>query len=124
MIIGMGTDIIEVERIEKAVTNTALFLNKIYTTKEQNHYQENHKKIETLAGLFAAKEAVSKALGTGFRGFSPKDIEIVPNKLGKPEVYLYNGAQVRANEIGIHKVHISISHCKAYATACAIAEGK
>lgn len=123
MIIGIGTDVIEIERIQKAVQNTESFLNKIYTTREQAYYKENHKKVETLAGLFAAKEAVSKALGTGFRGFSARDIEMLPNTLGKPEVYLYGGANTRANELGIDKIHVSISHCRAYATAFAVAEG-
>lgn len=123
MIIGIGTDVIEIERIQKAVQNTESFLNKIYTSREQAYYKKNHKKVETLAGLFAAKEAVSKALGTGFRGFSARDIEMIPNILGKPEVYLYGGANTRASELGIDKIHVSISHCRAYATAFAVAEG-
>ena len=119
----MGTDIIEIERINKAILKTNSFFEKIYTTREKTYYRENHKKVETLAGLFAAKEAVSKALGTGFRGFSVNDVEIVPNDLGKPEVYLYGEAKTRANSLGICKIHVSISHCKTYATAFAIAEG-
>lgn len=123
MIIGIGTDVIEIERIEKATHKTDTFFNKIYTTREQSYYRESHKRVETLAGLFAAKEAISKALGTGFRGFSASDIEIVPNELGKPEAYLYGEAKILANSLGICKIHVSISHCKAYATAFAIAEG-
>lgn len=123
MIIGIGTDVIEIERIEKAVQSTETFFNKIYTKREQAYYKEHHKKVETLAGLFAAKEAVSKALGTGFRGFNTGDIEVIPNALGKPEVYLYGGAKALADELGIDKIHVSISHCKAYATAFAVAEG-
>ncbi|MBU3803528.1 MAG: holo-ACP synthase [Candidatus Cellulosilyticum pullistercoris] len=123
MIIGIGTDIIEIERIEKAIYKTDTFFNKIYTAREQAYYRENHKKTETLAGLFAAKEAISKALGTGFRGFSANDIEIVPNELGRPEVYLYGEAKALANRLEICKIHVSISHCQAYATAFAIAEG-
>lgn len=123
MIVGIGTDVIEIERIEKAIQNTETFFQKVYTAGEQAYYTEHHKKVETLAGLFAAKEAISKALGTGFRTFSARDIEVIPNTLGKPKVYLYGGAKVRADELGIKRIHISISHCKAYATAFAVAEG-
>lgn len=123
MIIGTGTDIIEINRIEKAINETKSFFDKIYTVHEQEYYITNRKKVETLAGFFAAKEAVSKALGTGFRGFNMRDIEIVPNQLGKPEVYLYGHAKVLSQELGIKKIYISISHCKTCATAFAIAEG-
>lgn len=123
MIIGIGTDIIEISRIEKAVLSTSSFLNKVYTENEQTYYKNKHKKVETLAGLFAAKEAVSKALGTGFRGFSARDIEIVPNALGKPEVTLYGEAKSLSHRLGIKEIHISISHCKTYATSFAVAEG-
>lgn len=123
MIIGIGTDVIEIERIKKAVQQTKSFYEKIYTTREKVYYEEKNKRVETLAGLFAAKEAVSKALGTGFRGFSAGDVEIIPNEIGKPEVYLYGEAKVLADCLEIFKIHVSISHCKAYATAFAIAEG-
>lgn len=123
MIIGVGTDIIEVDRIEKAIEKTSSFFDKIYTAKEQAYYKEKHKRVETLAGFFSAKEAVSKALGTGFRSFGMKDIEIIPNALGKPQVYLYNQAKELAEQLGIKDIHISISHCRSYATAFAIAEG-
>lgn len=123
MIIGIGTDIIEIDRIEKALNETKRFFDKIYTVKEQQYYTENRKHVETLAGFFAAKEAVSKALGTGFRSFNMRDIEIVPNDLGKPEVYLYGNAKQLSDEMGIRQIQISISHSKAYATAFAIAEG-
>ena len=123
MIIGIGTDIIEIDRIEKVISQTKLFFDKVYTANEQDYYKTKHKHVETLAGFFAAKEAVSKALGTGFRNFSMRDIEIVPNHLGKPEVYLYGNAKKLSNEMGIGIIHISISHCKTYATAFAVAEG-
>lgn len=123
MIIGIGTDIIEISRIEKALSQTTTFFNKVYTDNEKSYYKENHKKVETLAGLFAAKEAVSKALGTGFRNFGTRDIEIIPNALGKPEVYLYGEAKKLSECLGIERIHISISHSKTYATSFAVAEG-
>ncbi|MBP3886411.1 MAG: holo-ACP synthase [Cellulosilyticum sp.] len=124
MIIGIGTDIIEIDRIQKVISKTKSFLDKAYTIREQNYYVIHHKHVETLAGFFAAKEAVSKALGTGFRSFGMRDIEIVPNAIGKPEVYLYDNAKKLADELGITTIHVTISHCKAYATAFAVAEGE
>lgn len=124
MIIGIGTDIIEISRIEKAIKQTESFTNKIFTEKEQDYFKCKNKKAETKAGLFAAKEAVSKALGTGFRGFSPRDIEVVPNEAGKPQVTLLNEAKKLGDTLGIIHMHITISHCKEYAVAYAVAEGE
>ena len=124
MIIGIGTDIVEIDRIQKATLRTVGFIDKVFTKKEQAHYQKKHNRAETLAGFFAAKEAVSKALGTGFRNFELKDIEIVPNALGKPEVYFHKNAKLLCDELKIKRVEVNISHCKEYATAFAIAEGE
>lgn len=123
MIIGIGTDIIEIERVAKAIEKTEGFFKRVYTEKEQESYRKKNKKVETLAGLFSAKEAVSKALGTGFRGFSFLDIEILANELGKPEVTLYGGAKRLSEDLGIKHIHVSISHSRSHATAFVIAEG-
>ncbi|MBU3812210.1 MAG: holo-ACP synthase [Candidatus Niameybacter stercoravium] len=123
MIIGIGNDIIEIKRIQRAVERTTRFLNKLLTPLEQERVQKaNEPSYESIAGLFAAKEAVSKALGTGFVTFEMTDIEILKDEKGKPFVKLYNGARVRADEIGADGIHISISHCQTYATAFAIIE--
>ena len=123
MIIGIGTDIIEIARIEKVIDQTESFFKKVYTEKERAAYVEKNKKVETLAGLCSAKEAVSKALGTGFRGFSFLDIEILSNDLGKPEVILYGGAKKLSERLGITKIHVSISHSRSHATSFVVAEG-
>lgn len=123
MIIGIGTDIIEIKRIQEAVLKTPSFLNKIFTHQERSYFKSKSNRAETIAGIFAAKEAVSKALGTGFRQFSPSDIEIIPDKLGKPEVYLLNKADELKSTLGITNLQVSISHCKDYAVAYVIAEG-
>ena len=88
MIIGIGTDIIEIDRIEKAINRNNGFLDKVFTAREIEMFKERNMRSEVIAGNFAAKEAVSKALGTGFRGFSLGDIEILRDQLGKPIVYL------------------------------------
>ena len=70
MILGVGTDIIEIDRIKRAMDNTSGFLERIFTDKEIKYLSENSNRIESIAGNFAVKEAVSKALGTGIRGFT------------------------------------------------------
>lgn len=119
MIIGIGTDIIEILRIEKAVASKR-FLDRFFTESE-NEYLKN-KNIESYAGYFCAKEAAVKALGTGFTGFKFKDIEVI--KLNNvPYIRLHGEAFNIAQNKGIEKIHLSISHCKDYATAVAVAEG-
>lgn len=123
MILGIGTDLIEIVRIDKAIKRTPSFMSKIFTERENDYFRKKHYKPETIAGVFAAKESVSKALGTGFRTFTPKDIEIIPNHLGKPQVVLYNEAKALGETFGCSAMHITISHCKEYAVAYAIMEG-
>ena len=119
MIKGIGTDIIEIERFKEP---TQTFLNRIYTEAELTFFHRSN--IETLAGSFAAKEAVAKALGTGFHGCSPKEIEILRKPSGAPYAVLSGNARKIHEELGNGKIHISISHCKQYATAVAVLEEK
>jgi len=121
MIIGIGTDIIEINRIKKAILNKN-FINKVYSQNELEFIKEN--KYNTFAGNFAAKEAVSKALGTGFSSFMPIDIEILKTENGKPYVILKNNAKKISKMLNIKKIHISISHSIEYAVAFAVAEGE
>ena len=122
MILGIGTDIIEIERIQKVMDRSHSFLEKAFTEREHAHLKNKNHKAETAAGLFAAKEAISKAFGTGFRSFTLKDIEIVPDALGKPSVTVHGPAKTLLIDLGGSHIHVSISHCKAYATAYAIIE--
>ena len=119
MIIGTGIDIIEIKRIEKAAENN-LFIKKIFTENEIEYLR--NKNIQSMAGLFCAKEAVSKSLGTGISGFSWRDIEIM-HEGEKPFVNLHENAQKIADEKKILNVQISISHCREYAVSMAVAEG-
>lgn len=122
MIKGNGIDIIEVERIEKNIKNDK-FLKKIYTQKEIAYLYERKLNPQTAAGIFAAKEAVAKCLGTGFSNFGASDIEITKNEMGKPLVTLYNNALEICKENKIYNIQVSITHIKDYAVAQAIAEG-
>jgi len=113
MIIGTGVDITEVSRLRKAVEKWGEeFLNRIFTDEELENAKTRGSLYQHLAGRFAAKEAVFKALGDA--NLSWKDVQILNDKEGKPHCVILNG---RNKKIG---VHISISHVKNYAVANAI----
>lgn len=120
MILGVGTDIIEILRIEEAISNNSNFLNKLFTEKEIQMFKKRKMKSEVIAGNFSAKEAISKTLGTGVRGFSFKDIEILRDELGKPIVYLNENIEriIGRN----YKINLSISHNNTNAIAFAVLE--
>lgn len=118
MILGIGNDIIEVERVKKACEKQS-FLKRCYTDREIELFAG---KAQSLAGNFAAKEAVAKALGTGFLKFSPCDIEVLRKEGGRPFVNLYGNASARAAELGTNHVFVSISNLKGLASAMAVLE--
>ncbi|MEJ8553955.1 holo-ACP synthase [Tepidibacter sp. Z1-5] len=119
-ILGTGIDIIEIERIKKAINKNNKFLRRIYTEKEIEYFKQKNYKAQTIAGNFAAKEAISKAFGTGIRGCNFKDIEILRNSLGKPVVTLYNELYELSEKLEIKEILLSISHSRDYAVANAI----
>lgn len=122
MVIGIGTDIIEIKRIKEAVTKNPRFIEKCFTVNEQEFFNNKKNSFQSIAGTFAAKEAVSKALGTGFTIFELKDIEILRDKNGKPYVYLYNKAKETSDKLNISKIFVTISHSREYAVAYALAQ--
>lgn len=124
MIVGVGIDIIEISRIRDATEKNASFIEKIYTENEIEYLKSRNFRPEYLAGRFAAKEAISKALGTGIFQYSMKEIEIDRNVNGKPVVILRGKAKQIAQKFGDYKVHISISHSRENAVAYAILEVK
>ncbi|MGL4109787.1 holo-ACP synthase [Clostridium sp. LP20] len=121
MIKGIGTDIVKVERIAQSIRRTENFLPGLFTLKEIDYFKSRKNNVETIAGTFAAKEAVSKALGTGFRGFRLKDIEIIHDELGKPAVNLSDKVITLFN-LTNYKIHLTISHTSEDAIAFAILE--
>ena len=120
MILGLGIDLIDISRIERAVGRTPRFLTRVYTEAERAEIAR--KGAQTAAGFFAAKEAVAKALGTGFRGFTLTDISIEPDELGRPVARLAGGAQARAEALGGRRIHVSITHAGGFASAVAVLE--
>ena len=122
MILGTGLDVIEVERVQKAAAKEA-FLQRVFTEAERAYFAQKDGCPEAMAGTFAAKEAVSKALGTGFaQGVKFKDIEIGRGADGAPVARLSGGAGARLAKLGGTRVHVSISHIKAIAVAQAVIE--
>ena len=121
MIIGVGVDIVQVDRIARSIENQK-FLDKIFTDGEKKYLAKKNFNHQTAAGLFAAKEAVSKSLGTGILGFNITDIEIIKDEFDKPEILLHNNALQISKSKGIDKINISISHEKDYAIAFAVSE--
>lgn len=119
MIVGIGTDIIEIDRVVRACEKPA-FLKKCFTEQERQLVRQRPGRA---AVNFAAKEAVSKVLGTGFREYTPKEIEVLRDELGAPYVILHGNALKRAEEMGIKKISLSLSDSKQYAVAFAVGEG-
>jgi holo-[acyl-carrier protein] synthase len=124
MIIGTGIDIVKNRRIERLIEKYGLrFLKKVYLDNEINYCKKKVNSAPSFAARFAAKEAVLKALGTGMRKNSWHDIEIFNNPLGKPEVRLFSKTALRADELGVNNIFLSISHEKEYSVAQIILEG-
>lgn len=122
-IIGIGTDIIECERIKHMlVQHGERFTHHVYTEDEVRYCSRRKVAEQHFAGRWAAKEAVLKTFGTGWiAGIAWRDVEVVLLPGGKPTIRLHQGAAQKAAELGITEVLISISHCKSHATATALA---
>ncbi len=117
---AVGVDIIEIDRIADVIARHGeRFLQKIYTADEIRHCRG---RIGEFAARFAAKEAVMKALGTGVRGVGWRDIEVLPNRRGKPLVFLYNRGAARAERIQLRRLEISLTHSREYAVASVVGE--
>lgn len=125
-VVGIGTDITECLRIAQMIERHGeLFITRVYTEHEIEYCQCRKQATQHFAGRWAAKEAVLKALGTGWRrGISWRDVEIRNDPSGKPTVALRGGARDVVEELGITEMLISISHCRSHATAYALAVGK
>jgi holo-[acyl-carrier protein] synthase len=124
-ILGIGTDIIECPRIGKMIEQHGeLFLRRVYTEREIRYCQARKHAIEHFAGRWAAKEAILKAIGTGWsRGIAWTDLEVRNATSGQPKVLVCGGAKDAALQRGIGDILVSISHCRTYATAYALAIG-
>ncbi len=127
MIVSVGVDLIEVERIRKALENTRSgkrFRDRVFTEKEIRYCEKKHRgRYESYAGRFAAKEAVMKALGRGWSAeVSWLEIEIARSRSGKPDIVLHGKTALFADRLGIRHWALSITHTQAHGLAYVIAQ--
>jgi holo-[acyl-carrier protein] synthase len=125
MILGIGTDLAEVDRIQRSVERYGeRFLQRVYTDLERRYSMSKKNFAERLAGRFAAKEAGMKAIGTGWRrGVTWKDFEVVNEPGGKPTLRLSGVAAQVAARMGVTSIALTITHTSAMAMAVVILEG-
>lgn len=122
MIVGIGIDIVEIDRVRRAVEREA-FKNRVFTPGEIEYCENRGKSgAQSFAGRFAAKEAILKAFGTGLRGGTLKDMEIINDELGCPQVLLTGYFKQLAQKKGITAIWISISHSVNNAVAQCVLE--
>ena len=120
--IRTGVDIVEIERVERVMARSSQrFLDRIFTPQEQAYCQA---RLPSLAGRFAVKEAVAKALGTGIGEITWVDIEIVADELGRPELVLHGAAKRLSDQLGLVEWSISLSHTNSHAIGFAVAMGE
>ena len=121
MIKGIGIDLLEVDRIQKAIQKEG-FLDRYFTKKEQEMFHQHQMNPQKIAGNFSTKEAVVKMFGTGFREIRLIDIEVLRDELGKPVVTLNNEGEALRIQLEIDHIWVSISNTKGYVTAVAVGE--
>lgn len=117
--LSVGVDTVEIDRVAKVYRHHGdRFLQRVYTPREGERYRH---RIDELAAHFAGKEAISKALGTGLHGVGWREMEIMPDRRGKPLVFLSGRAAARAAELGLHEFAISLTHTETVAMAFVVA---
>lgn len=118
-LVSVGVDVIEIARIRRALDDFGeRFLRRVYTEREREQYGA---RVSELAARFAAKEATSKALGTGIRGIRWREMEILSNRRGKPVLVLHGGAADRAEKLGLVAFDVSLTHSRTDASAFVVA---
>ena len=119
-VVGIGTDLVDVDRFRTVLRRRPSVAVRLFTAGERTYAERAIDPAARLAARFAAKEAVMKALGTGARSVAWRDIEVLPDQRGKPLVYLTGGAARRAEVIGLDAIDISLSHLDEFAIAVVV----
>ena len=124
-VLSTGVDLVEIGRLEQVMERRGeRFTHRVFTASEREYCDARPRPVIHYAGRFAVKEAVLKALRTGWvEGITWQDVEVESGPGGEPSVNLSGGALARAEEMGLKTLHISIAHTEHYAVATAIAEG-
>jgi holo-[acyl-carrier protein] synthase len=125
-ILGIGTDITECLRVARMIERHGeLFINRVYTPEEIRYCQNRRQSTQHFTGRWAAKEAILKALGTGWRrGIAWRDIEVRNDASGRPVVRVRGGVKEVVQQLGVARLLVTISHCRTHATAYAVAIGR
>jgi holo-[acyl-carrier protein] synthase len=122
-VVGLGTDLVEIERFRLAVQRRAHLPERLFSDDERSYAFRHRDPVPRLAARFAAKEAVMKALGVGLGAFKLRDVEVVRKRGGAPMVGLHGKAVALADERGVASWHLSLTHSESMAMAVAIAVG-
>jgi holo-[acyl-carrier protein] synthase len=122
-IVGIGTDLVEIDRFRLAMQRRAGLPERLFSDDERAYAFRHHDPAPRLAARFGAKEAVMKALGVGLGAFKLRDVEVVRRRGGAPVVALHGKAAVLAEERGVATWHLSLTHTDSMAMAVAIAVG-
>ena len=125
MIIGVGTDLVEIPRLESVIHRRgSRLLNRLFTPDEQQYCEDKARPATHYAARFAAKEACVKALGTGLsRGIKWLEVEVCRDDEGKPSIVLTGLAREIAANLAVRDIHLSLTHTKDYASAVVVLEG-
>jgi len=126
MIVGIGVDLCEVDRMEAAIARHGeRFLARIYTEAERAYCESKTNRMERYAGRFAAKEAAMKAIGTGWRrGVGWRDFEVVRTASGQPVIHFHGVARSIATQLGVTRALVSITHIRSLAMAQVVLEAE
>lgn len=123
MIFGIGTDIIEIGRVEDKLGRTKGLKARIFTPREIEYCESRGRSAQHFAARFAAKEAFFKAMGTGWSGgYRFDEVEVINNELGKPEAVVHGKVKIFCEENGISRFHVTLSHIKDLAKAVVVLE--
>lgn len=120
-VLGLGVDIVEIDRMERAIERHPRLVERIFSEEERAYCEKRSRPAVHYALRFAAKEAVLKALGTGFSGMGFRDVEVVREDTGRPVPRLSGMAAKRAVELGVIEMHLSLSFTHTTAVASAVA---
>lgn len=124
MVVGIGLDIVEVERIAKALRGSKSITERVFTPEEIRYCSQRKNKYQHFAGRFAAKEAALKALGTGWQaGIRWRDVETTAGPMGEPQLTLYGKAAAIFKESKARRSLLTITHATDYAVACVVIDG-
>jgi len=122
-ILGIGIDLVEIDRMERAMARHEELVSRVFSPRERELCDDHARPAQRYAACFAAKEAASKALGTGVMGFAWQEVEMLRDDRGRPYLALSGRAQELAYSRGVKKILISVSHSRGLAVAVAQAVG-